>query len=167
MSVLVTPNAALCDSVRARLETETARLNRKSIIQQSLDGQGAMIVTRDLEEAIAITNLFAPEHLSIQTESPLEVSEKIKHAGAIMVGPMTPVAVGDYYAGPNHILLTQRSARFSSPLTAEDFRKVSSLLSYSEERLKRDADAIMTLAKVEQLDAHARSVEVRVREESE
>jgi histidinol dehydrogenase len=162
MSVLITPCAELAAAVRDCLASEQDTLSRKEIIRQSLDAEGLIIVTRDRNEAIALTNLYAPEHLSIQTESPQAVAEKIDHAGAIMLGSMTPVSVGDYYAGPNHILPTRRQARFASPLTAEDFRKVTSILSYSKERLEQDADDIVRLATAEGLEAHARAVQVRL-----
>ncbi len=159
--VLITTSKVLAEAVQQRLASETALLPRKNIITQSLDAYGVSIVVRNMDEAIALTNLYAPEHLSIQTEFPQKIANKIMNAGAIMLGAMTPVAVGDYYAGPNHILPTRRRARFSSPLTAEDFRKVSSILYYSKERLQRDAEDIITLARAEALQAHARSVEVR------
>ncbi|MCF6286005.1 MAG: histidinol dehydrogenase [Candidatus Hydrogenedentes bacterium] len=161
MSVLITPSARLIKDVKARLVEETATLPRKEIIQQSLDNCGVLIQTRTMDEAVELTNLYAPEHLSIQVEYPRNFVDKIKHAGAMMLGAMTPVAVGDYYAGPNHILPTGRKARFSSPLTAEDFRKVTSILYYSKERLKNDADDIRAFAEAEELQAHARSIEVR------
>ena len=160
-SVLITPSERLIADVKARLIEETALLPRKEIIKQSLDNCGVIIQTRTLEEAVALTNLYAPEHLSVQVEYPRNLVDKIKHAGAMMLGPMTPVAVGDYYAGPNHILPTGRKARFSSPLTAEDFRKVTSVLYYSRERLERDAMDIREFAEAEELQAHARSIEVR------
>lgn len=159
--VLITTSPELVESVQERLTSEIAQLSRKEIITKSLEAYGVIIQVRKLEEAIALTNLYAPEHLSIQTEFPQKIANKIMNAGAIMLGAMTPVAVGDYYAGPNHILPTRRRARFSSPLTAEDFRKVSSILYYSKERLQRDAEDIITLARAEELQAHARSVEVR------
>ena len=161
-AVLITTSRALVEAVEDRLSDETAKLPRKEIIKKSLQAQGAAIVTRDLNEAIALTNLFAPEHLSIQVDDIDATADKITHAGAMMLGPMTPVAVGDYFAGPNHILPTNRRARFSSPLTAEDFRKVTSILQYSEQRLKKEAGSIMTFAETENLQAHARSIEVRL-----
>jgi histidinol dehydrogenase len=161
MSVLITPSARLIKDVKARLVEETATLPKKEIIQQSLDNYGVLIQTRTMDEAVELTNLYAPEHLSIQVEYPRNFVDKIKHAGAMMLGAMTPVAVGDYYAGPNHILPTGRKARFSSPLTAEDFRKVTSILYYSKERLENDADDIRAFAEAEELQAHARSIEVR------
>ncbi len=162
MSVLITPSAELAAQVRACLEVEQEILERRDIATQSLKNEGVIIVTRSMEEAILLTNLYAPEHLSIQTEFPGWAAERIEHAGAIMLGSMTPVAVGDYYAGPNHILPTRRRARFSSPLTAEDFRKVTSILCYSAERLAQDAPDIVRLASAEGLQAHARAVQVRV-----
>ena len=164
MSVLITPSPELADAVRTALENELNRLARKAIIVEALENEGVIIVTRTMDEAVALTNLYAPEHLSIQTEFPRRVADQIRHAGAMMLGAMTPVAVGDYFAGPNHILPTRRRARFSSPLTAEDFRKVTSVLYYSEERLKRDAADIVQLATLEQLQAHAQAVQVRLKQ---
>lgn len=161
MSVLITPSAKLIAEVKERLKEEIALLPRKEIIGHSLSHCGVIIQTRNMDEAIALTNLYAPEHLSVQVEYPRNLVDKIKHAGAIMLGPMTPVAVGDYFAGPNHILPTGRKARFSSPLTAEDFRKVTSVLYYSKERLHKDAADIRAFAEAEELQAHARSIEVR------
>jgi histidinol dehydrogenase len=162
-SVLITPSETLAAAVKERLAHEMETLPRTEIIERSLADYGAMILVRSLDEAVALTNLFAPEHLSIQTVFPRKVADQVVNAGAIMMGAMTPVAAGDYYAGPNHILPTARRARFSSPLTAEDFRKVTSLLFYSQARLLRDAEDIIELANTEGLRAHARSVEVRVR----
>jgi len=161
MAVLITPSARLIEAVKKRLEEEIARLPRKSIIEASLAHCGVLIQTRSMQEAIELTNLYAPEHLSVQVEYPRNLVDKIKHAGAIMLGAMTPVAVGDYYAGPNHILPTGRKARFASPLTAEDFRKTTSVLYYSKERLQKDAADIRAFAEAEELQAHARSIEVR------
>lgn len=116
---------------------------------------------RDLEEAARLTNLIAPEHLSIQTADPRAVFDKIRNVGCAVLGGGTSVAVGDYYAGPNHILPTGRRARLSSPLTAEDFRKVTSIISFSRQRLAASADDIIALATAERLQAHARAVEIR------
>jgi histidinol dehydrogenase len=165
MAVLFTPSAELAVAVRERLKREAASLPRRAIIEASLAGHGAIFVTRSLDEAIALTNIMAPEHLSIQTAVPRKVADKVQHAGAIMLGAMTPVAAGDYYAGPNHILPTGRRARFASPLTTEHFRKVSSILYYTERRLREQAEDIMDLAAAEELQAHARSIAVRVKPE--
>lgn len=160
-SILITTDADIADATLKRVYEEVEDLPRRVIIQQSLADNGAIIVVRTIDEAIELTNEFAPEHLSIQTEFPRKVGDRIQNAGAIMLGAMTPVAVGDYYAGPNHILPTGRRARYQSPLTAEDFRKVSSIIYYSRERLDMDADDIMTFANTEELQAHARAIEVR------
>ncbi len=165
MCVIVTPSAELAEAAVKCARETAATLSRREIIEKSLENQGVVIVTRDLDEAVELTNLYAPEHLSVQVERPLLVADKIKNAGAMMLGDMTPVAVGDYYAGPNHILPTGRRARFSSPLTAEDFRKVTSVLYYTKERLAREAADIETFATAEELEAHARSIAVRVRPE--
>jgi histidinol dehydrogenase len=161
LCLLITPSEALAEAVEALLPEEIARMPKRAIISQALDNHGACIVTRTMEETVALTNLIAPEHLSIQTEFPRKVGDLIRHAGAMMFGAMTPVAVGDYFAGPNHILPTGRRARFASPLSAEDFRKTTSILYYTRERLRQDADDIIAFAKAEELDAHARAVEVR------
>lgn len=162
MGILVTPSKELATAVMTVLDAETEKLPRRGIIEVSLRNRGRIIVTRNMDEAVQLTNLIAPEHLSIQTEYPQKIADRIQHAGAIMLGAHTPVAVGDYFAGPNHILPTMRQARFSSPLTAEAFRKVSSVLYYSQERLRNEAEDIMMLANVEELQAHARSIEVRL-----
>jgi len=143
------------------IEEELKTLPRAAIICQSLEGQGEVYIVRDIEEAARIANLIAPEHLSIQTADPRAVFDQIPNAGCVVLGGGTSVAVGDYYAGPNHILPTGRRARFSSPLTAEDFRKVTSVISFSKQRMASVADDIMALANAEQLQAHARAVEVR------
>ncbi len=160
-STLITPSKAMAGQVQAKIEREVAVLSRADIIRKSLEVHGTIVIVRGLDEAARLTNLIAPEHLSIQTQAPRDVFDQIDNAGAVMLGAMTPVAVGDYCAGPNHILPTGRRARFSSPLSAEDFRKVTNILSYSSERLRRDADDIRKLAQVEELTAHARAVEIR------
>jgi histidinol dehydrogenase len=158
-SILLTPSRKLAEDVIAQLTEEAPRQPRRQIIEQSLKSNGLAIVVRDMEEAIRLSDLIAPEHLSIQTQFPRKVFDKVRNAGAVMLGASTPVAVGDYYAGPNHILPTGRRARFSSPLTAEDFRKVTSVIGYSQERLRRDAEDICKLARAEGLEAHAAAVE--------
>ena len=160
-SILVTPSRELAARVREEVESQTAALPRKAIIEKSLAGQGTIVLTRDLDEAVRVSDLIAPEHLSIQTENPREIFDRIHNAGAAMLGAMTSVALGDYYAGPNHILPTGARARYASPLSAEEFRKVTSIISYSHERLLKDADDIVQFACAEQLTAHANAVEMR------
>ncbi len=164
MSILITPSRELAEAVEKTIDARLNTLPRRDIIQQSLDNNGAVIVTRNLDEAIDLTNMAAPEHLSIQVEFPQRVADQIKNAGAMMLGAFTPVAVGDYYAGPNHILPTGRRARYASPLTAEDFRKVTSVLYYTEQRLNEVGQDIIDFANIEELQAHARSVAVRMDE---
>jgi histidinol dehydrogenase len=147
--------------VRDELIRQAVALPKREIIETALAAQGLIVVVRSVNEAAELANEVAPEHLSIQTEVPRKVFARIQNAGAAMLGGMTSVAVGDYYAGPNHILPTGRRARFASPLTAEDFRKVTSIISYTHERLVRDADDIRRLAIAEQLQAHANAVEMR------
>lgn len=165
MPVLITTSADLAEAVAAYTLEQAEKLARAGIVRAALQGQGAVIVTRDMDEAVALTNLCAPEHLSIQVKFPSKIAARIVNAGAMMLGPMTPVAVGDYYAGPNHILPTMRRARHASPLTAEDFRKVTSVICYSRQRLREQAGDITGLAMLEGLEAHARSVSVRVQED--
>jgi len=161
-AVLVTPSWDLIARVEEETAKQAAALPRKAIIDRSLAGQGFLVKVRDLDEAIRLSNWIAPEHLSIQTRDPRAVLDRITNAGAVMLGAYTSVAMGDYFAGPNHILPTGRRARYASPLTAEDFRKVTSIISYSYERLMRDAADIRRLAEAEQLTAHANALEVRL-----
>ena len=132
---------------------------RRSIIQQALEKHGAFILTADLDEACRVANL-CPEHLELMVEKPFDLLSG-KNAGAIFLGQFTPEPVGDYFAGPNHILPTGGTARFYSPVTVDTFMKTSSLLYYSREGLLNDADAIIKLATVEGLTAHANSVRIR------
>lgn len=160
-SVLITTAPSHVDDVQRCIESELAHLSRADIIRKSLARRGKIIVARSLDEATDLANVIAPEHLAIYTAEPDSVLNKIRNAAAIMVGTTTTVVMGDYFAGPNHILPTGRRARFASPLSAEDFRKVSSVISYSAERLKADGEAIRRFANAEALTAHARAIEIR------
>ncbi len=159
--ILITDSAALCDKVAKAIDEELKTLSRRAIIEKSLAANGAMVVVRDLNEAVRLSNLLGPEHLAIYTKDPRAVYEKITAAGSIMLGEATTVVLGDYYAGPNHILPTGRRARFASPLTAENFRKVSSVIEFTSERVKQAAPDVLRLAKAEELTAHARAIEMR------
>lgn len=160
-AMLVTTSGVLLEAVRLALSKHMETLSRASIIAKALEDQGVAYVVNTIEDASALTNVIAPEHLSIQTKDPRTVFDAIPNVGCAILGGGTSVAVGDYYAGPNHILPTGRRARFSSPLTAEDFRKVTSVISYSQERMREVGEDIMRLARAEMLDAHARAVEIR------
>ena len=164
MCLLVADNEATADAVAAVVDAELPALRRAGIASRALDELGMLIVARSAAEAVDLANFIAPEHLSVQTRDAEATARQIRNAGAVMVGPMTPVAVGDYIAGPNHVLPTMRRARFSSPLTAEDFRKVTSYIHYSEARLRAQGADIARLAGLEGLEAHARSVTVRLEE---
>lgn len=160
-AVLVTPSERLAQAVAAELERQVATLPRVEIARASLAQHGAILTVADLAEGVAVVNKLAPEHLEVMTEDPLALLGGIENAGAIFLGPYSSEPVGDYYAGPNHILPTNGTARFSSPLNVDDFVKKSSLIRYSREALLRDTKGIATLARHEGLEAHARAVEIR------
>ncbi|NLC52886.1 MAG: histidinol dehydrogenase [Firmicutes bacterium] len=160
-SILVTDDEALLDRVEAELQKQIKDLSRREIIAQALEKNGAFILTSDLEEACRVANLIAPEHLELMVENPFALLSKVKNAGAIFMGQYTPEPVGDYYAGPNHILPTGGTARYNSPVTVDTFMKVSSLLYYSRDGILKAADDIIKLATVEGLTAHANAVRIR------
>jgi len=160
-SILITPSAALCAAVAKALDEELNTLSRRAIIQKALATNGAMVVVRSMDEAVRLSNILGPEHLAIYTKAPRAVYGQITAAGSIMLGEATTVVLGDYYAGPNHILPTGRRARFASPLTAENFRKVSSVIEFTAERVKQTAPDVLRLARAEELTAHARAIEMR------
>lgn len=160
-AVLVTPSQGLADAVAAELERQVATLPRVDIARRSLEQYGAILIVDSLDEGLAVVNKLAPEHLEVMTEVPLDLLGRIETAGAIFLGPYSSEPVGDYFAGPNHILPTNGTARFSSPLNVDDFLKKSSLIRYSKEALRRDASGIATLARHEGLEGHARAVEIR------
>ncbi|MCC3648656.1 histidinol dehydrogenase [Cytobacillus oceanisediminis] len=162
-AVLVTPSSALAEAVSAEVERQLADLPRQEIAAQSIRNYGAIYVTESMDEAVETVNSLAPEHLEILTENPMELLGRIRHAGAIFLGRFSPEPVGDYFAGPNHVLPTNGTARFSSPLNVEDFQKKSSILLYSEKALKDNAEKIASFARLEGLEAHARSIETRLR----
>ncbi len=160
-SILISDDANLITKVEQELEQQLEKLTRKEIIRKSLEAHGAFILVRDIDEACEIANLIAPEHLELMLEHPFDYISRIHNAGAIFMGKYSPEPVGDYYAGPNHILPTGGTARFYSPVTVDTFMKASSIIHYSEQALKEDADKIIKLATVEGLTAHANSIRVR------
>lgn len=166
-SVLVTPSMELAEEVAAEVEKQLALLPRRDIAARSIADYGAIYVTADLEEAVEVVNQLAPEHLEIQTENPMELLGAIRHAGAIFIGRYSSEPVGDYFAGPNHVLPTNGTARFSSPLNVDDFQKKSSVIIYSGKALKENAGKIAAFARMEGLEAHARAVEIRIDNDSE
>jgi histidinol dehydrogenase len=160
-AILLTTSQQLAAGVAAEIERQTASLSRREIVTESLRRYGAVVVVGDLDEACAIVNDLAPEHLEIISRDDEGVAARIQHAGAIFFGAYTPEALGDYFAGPNHVLPTNGTARFASALSVCDFVRRTSTLSYSRDALTGSFDKIATLARVEGLDAHARSAEIR------
>jgi len=163
-AILLSPDAAFLDKVAASINRLVEEMPRKDIIRTSLQDRGALIQVRDLEEAARIANYIAPEHLELSLDDPLDFSKKIKHAGAIFMGRDTCEAIGDYCAGPNHVLPTSRTARFSSPLGVYDFQKRSSLIMVSPQGAQTLGRIASTLAHGEGLQAHARSAEYRLKD---
>ncbi len=161
-AILVTDSAETATAVQRAVKRQVAELERRDIAEQSLQAYGALFVVHDLSAAVALANRIAPEHLELQVRDPFAWVGRIRHAGALFVGPHTPEPVGDYVAGPNHVLPTAGTARFSSALSVEDFIKTTSLIHYSPEALRAEARDIIRLAQIEGLEAHARSVQVRL-----
>ncbi len=161
-SLLVTNSRELAEKVNGEIEQQLAALSRKEITRKSLDRFGALIITNNLQEAAEISNSIAPEHLELAVEKPFELLAMIKNAGAIFLGHYTPESIGDYIAGPNHVLPTGGTARFFSPLSTDSFLKKSSLIFYPRESLDKVADAVLQIAEVEGLDAHGNTIKVRM-----
>ena len=161
-SILLSPDAAFLDAVSASIEHLITTMPRQEVIRTSLVDRGALIQVKDLEEAVEIANYIAPEHLELSVDDPDQWAKKIRHAGAIFMGRMTCEALGDYCAGPNHVLPTSRTARFSSPLGVYDFQKRSSLIQVSQQGAQQLGKIASTLAYGEGLQAHAKSAEYRM-----
>jgi histidinol dehydrogenase len=160
-SILVTWHAPLLDAVTAALAKQLGTLARGGLARESLEQFGALVLARSESEAVACVNQLAPEHLQILTRNAAALCDRVENAGAIFLGPYTPVAVGDYAAGPSHVLPTGGTARFTSGLSANDFLRRSSVLSFTREGLSLMADDVRLLAQREGLTAHAASVDVR------
>ena len=160
-AILVTTSEELAQKVSKQVEEFVAVLSRKAIIQKSLDQYGYILVAETLEEAIDTANAIASEHLELVVNNPFEVMTKIKNAGAIFIGEYSSEPLGDYFAGPNHVLPTNGTAKFFSPLSVDDFIKKSSIVYYSKEALEAIHEDIIRFAKAEQLTAHANSIAVR------
>ncbi|HHS13552.1 MAG TPA: histidinol dehydrogenase [bacterium] len=165
-SVLVTWSRDLASAVQESVNSQAACLSRLDIIRVSLKERGGILLSRNPQQAEDWVNRLAPEHLGLHVKDPWERLERIDHAGAVFLGSWSPETVGDYWAGPSHVLPTQGTARFASPLGTEDFMKRSSLIFFSRKDLEKDADAIIQLAKMEGLDAHANAVRCRVCKEN-
>jgi histidinol dehydrogenase len=160
-SILITTSESLAQAVAQEVQRQAELLPRRGIVAASLKDYGAVVITNTIDDACELANSIAPEHLQIVTRDDETAAKKIRHAGAIFFGEHTPEAVGDYLAGPNHVLPTGRTARFSSALGVYDFVKRTSLLQYSADAFGKAADSIAALAECEGLTAHARSASIR------
>ncbi len=160
-AVLVTDSETLANEVAAELDRQIALLPRAEIARASIDNNGKIIITKDIPEAIEISNRLAPEHLEVCVDNPFDYLDAVKHAGSIFLGKNCPEALGDYFAGPNHTLPTSGTARFSSPLSVDDFVKKSQFTYYTEDALLKVCDDVAYFAEKEGLSAHARSATVR------
>lgn len=160
-AVLVTTSDAIGRAVADAVASQLNALDRKEIAEHSIADYGAIFTVDDLETAFDLANRIAPEHLELQVADPMSHIGRIRHAGAVFMGRYTPEPVGDYIAGPNHVLPTAGTARFSSALSVDDFTKKTSLISYSKSAFMDEAEDVVRLAKVEGLDAHARSIQIR------
>lgn len=160
-AILLTTSFTVANKTAEELERQMQTLSRKEIISESLDNFGAIIVCNDMDEAVRFANELAPEHLEMAVKNPLEYIGKIDNAGSVFLGHYSPEPLGDYYAGPNHVLPTSGTARFFSPLSVDSFVKKSSFIYYTEDALREAKDDIVKLADTEGLTAHANSIKVR------
>ncbi len=161
-AILVTTSRALAERVDAEMGHQMATLIRKEIARKAIDRFGAIVIVETLQEAAEVSNAIAPEHLELSVEKPFELLALIRNAGAIFLGHFTPESVGDYVAGPNHVLPTGGTARFFSPLSTDSFMKKSSLIFYTKEGLDKVGEAVMQIADVEGLEAHGNTIRVRM-----
>jgi histidinol dehydrogenase len=162
-SILITDSRRLADAVDKELKRQLTILKRRETARKSIDNYGAIIVTKDIKDAVELSNQIAPEHLEVMTEESMNILPMIKNAGAIFLGEWTPEALGDYSAGPSHTLPTGGTARFSSPLGVYDFMKRSSLLSFTKNGFTKLAETVKTIASVEGLEAHENTIKIRER----
>ncbi len=160
-SIALVTSHELAVAVADELAAQLGRLERAETARASIEANGLILVTRDLDEAVEISNRVGPEHLELMVKEPWALLPKIRHAGAVFLGPYTPEPIGDYIAGPNHVLPTMGTSRFSSALGVDTFIKRTSIISYSRQGFEQDADDVTLLARIEGLTAHAGSVEVR------
>ena len=166
-SILLTTDRTVAEKTLEELERQMAGLSRKEIIEKSLRDYGAMIVCRSIDEMVELANELAPEHLEVMMDNPMAYLGRLDNAGSVFLGQYAPEPLGDYYAGPNHVLPTSGTARFFSPLGVDSFIKKSSYIYYTEEALRAAHDDIVCIAEREQLTAHANSIKVRFESEAE
>lgn len=159
--ILITDSTELAEATKSELMRQVRSLGRKAVIEKSLREHGAIVVCEDVERAIGISDTLAPEHLELCVKNPFEALKKVRNAGSVFLGNYSPEPLGDYYAGPNHVLPTNGSARFFSPLSVDSFIKRQSFICYSKEALREVSDEIMIFARKEGLTAHENSIKVR------
>lgn len=164
-AILVTTSQRLAEAVQSEVERQLAELPRREIARRSIDDYGAILTVDSIAEGLDVINRMAPEHLELMVAEPLDVLGKVENAGAIFIGAYSSEPVGDYFAGPNHIIPTNGTARFASPVSVDDFIKKSSLIHYSKDALLANGEKIITLARHEGLEAHARAIQVRLDKE--
>ncbi len=162
-SILITTSKEIAEKTISEIQSWLGKLPREEIARKSIEERGAVIITKDMDEALKLMNEIAPEHLEVVTANPWELLPSIKHAGAIFLGPNTPEAIGDYVAGPNHTLPTGGTAKFYSPLGVENFMKKSSIISFSSKGINEIGEACAMIANTEGLTAHEQSVRVRLK----
>ena len=164
-AILVTPSRKLAEAVCAEVERQLAALPRREIAARSIADRGAVLFADSLDECVDTVNRLAPEHLELMVADPFRLLGRIENAGAVFLGPYSSEPVGDYFAGPNHVLPTNGTARFSSPLNVDDFLKKSSVIAYSKEALLKNGEKVVTLAINEGLEAHAQAIRIRLEKE--
>ncbi|MBT7261064.1 MAG: histidinol dehydrogenase, partial [Desulfobacula sp.] len=160
-AILVTDSQSIAKKTAAALESQIEKLTRKDIAKQSIEHFGAIMLVPDIETGIKLSNRLAPEHLELIVQEPFDYIDQIHNAGALFLGAYTPEPMGDYIAGPNHVLPTAGTARFSSALSVDNFTKKTSLIHYSKTAFKKEADDVILLAETEGLTAHANCVKIR------
>ena len=160
-AILVTPSQGFAEQVKKSIQIQGESLPRRDQLTQSFENYGIAFIVSDLSEAVTFANEIAPEHLELHLENALDWLGEIRNAGAILIGPYSPEAVGDYIAGPNHILPTGTAARYASPLSVDDFLKKTSLISYTKAALEKVTPAVVKLAEVEGLEGHAAAMKIR------
>ncbi|MNK29551.1 Histidinol dehydrogenase [compost metagenome] len=165
-AILVTTSADFAEACAAEVQRQLAELPRREIAAASIDRYGVILVVDSIEEGIQVINRLAPEHLELMIEEPMAYLGLVENAGAIFLGPYSSEPVGDYFAGPNHIIPTNGTARFSSPVDVDDFIKKSSMIYYSKQALLENGETIMELARREGLEGHARAIEIRLQQEA-
>jgi histidinol dehydrogenase len=163
MAILITTSEAFARKVKEEMGRQLTSLKRRKIASASINRRGAILIVKDIEQALKCANRIAPEHLELAVSRPHSLMKRVKHAGAVFLGAHTPEAIGDYMAGPNHILPTAGTARFSSPLGVEDFMKRTNLMSFTKSALRRFEEDVKRFAEWEGLEGHYQAVRMRMK----